>query len=175
MLENAEMGFEVAMRKFFGDKAQFIAGFAFSVRQRNRWLRKVSKRLRKEILELDTDSAHKERLLINIESFEKGIPRKKGEGWYLTFHLLKLVALMLGVFDVSGSRKRTAFYAREPITYYQETTGDIGTLARSKDSGNILALRRISVGHLSDNNVPIEKIALVMNMSVAALKKEMKV
>lgn len=166
------MAFEIAMRFHFGEKADMIASLANDPAKRKNWLRKFARHIRKEILSLDTDAKHKERLLDDIDAFEHELKIEQGDGWRYVFHLIQVIGLLLGIFDVSGSKRRRVFYVRDPESYYADLTADIGAIGKVRDKDNIIRIRRETVDLLRNQGVEFERIALVMNTSVSALKRE---
>ncbi len=165
------MAFEFAMRQWFGEKAWGIASSLHSTSTRNKWFRKWASAVAKEIVALDTDASHKDRILVQLDTFERSFKGSNSPEWPQILALIKLINALFGRLDLSAMRQRTLFYAYEDYFNYLDSGENLPEVGRLRDQPTILGARLEAVEFLQSRGLPLWRIAQALNTSVYAIKK----
>ena len=171
MSHSPAMSFETALRMWFGVDAFGKADFWQPAGDRNRWLRRLIKALTADVLALDTDEKHRDRILAEIDEFEACLTRDEHPDWRLVFTLIRLVGTLLGRMYPTGEPERLLFFALEARQHYRDTSSEPTPIQEMHDQPTIVGLRNSVVARLRQDNVPDWRIAQVMNTTVYQLKK----
>lgn len=171
MSDSPGMTFEMAMRMWFGAAAFGKAGHWDSVTERNKWLRKWVKALTTDILALETDETHRDRVLMEVDRFEQSLTRTDSPEWLQVFILIQLVGTLLGRLYPYGYPVRLVLYAFEAASHYFDSSGVPGALQELRDQPTIIGLRYEIVSLLRDRGFPDWRIAQVLNTSAYHLRK----
>ena len=94
---SSALKFEYALRAWFGDRALGKADFWNSASSRNPWLRKWTKAVTQDILDLDTDEKHRDHILHEVDCFSNSISRDEHPSWFQIFTLIHLIGTLLGL------------------------------------------------------------------------------
>lgn len=171
-----EMQFEMAMRMLFGKNADNIADEHFVIKDRRKWLKKVGRKLTKEIDNLDTKERHKEKMLSDLIFIAELLNKDKEPSWSLVYRFIELISRLLG-FDTNLGT--TCF---SPVYWQTKDQYEKTILLESKDIQefenklhdeyiNVVNLRRSIVKNLKEQGVNDYTIALVLNTSEHKVKK----
>ena len=163
--------FEYALRLWFGDRAFGKAGLWDSASSRNPWLRKWTKGVTQDILDLDTDEKHRDRILHEVDCFSSSISKAERPSWYQVFTLMHLIGALLGRLYLDGHKRRNVFYALEPYEHYRDASTIRTPIQEIEDQPTIIRLRYDVILLLRERGVPDWRIAQILNTSVYQLKR----
>ena len=133
--------FEYALRAWFGDRAFGKAALWDSTSSRNLWLRRWSKAVTQDILDLDTDEKHRDRILHEVDSFSSSISKDDRPSWYQIFTLIHLIGTLLGRLYPDGRKRRNLFYALEAYEHYRDASTIPTPIQEIRDQPTIIRLR----------------------------------
>jgi hypothetical protein len=163
---NSEMLFETTIRLFFGNQAYQIAGQGSTPKYQRDWVRKVLKKLMRDIDKLDTTVGHKARLMKTADAAYRAVGRNDRPTWVLVYRLLAFVGRLLGYDFLEGSRLHSISYWQTPGQYYQaDILSDDDALQGGYDKNDAIGLRSQVAKELSEKGLSDFKITLVLNTS----------
>lgn len=166
------MVFEMTMRILFGDKAYHIAGAERHPTHRRNWLQKATRKLMRNINDLDTTLRHKQMLMAEAESISKLLKAAKEPSWGLIYRFFRLTSRLLGYDSVRGMRCHSLLYWQSPEQYYTAhyfKGGDV--MQNYYDQKDAISIRRSIVEDLKSKGFDDFKISMVLNTSEYEVKR----
>ena len=165
-----ELSFEYTIRMFLGDKAFHIAGLVHDQKHRKKYFREALRRILKRIDQIDTNTAHKERLFSVTQCLLHEFKNKQLSDIAVSIKLLRLVGTLLGYSGIKGAIINTPFYYQTPSQHFTEVILN-GALSDKDNTKNIIAKRKEIVGKLKDEGMTDFDISIVLNTTEYQIKK----
>lgn len=169
-----EMDFEVMLRQFFGDKAFHTAGLAYSKTPRNKWLKKLERKILKDIDQLDTLEKHKSLMMCDTERLFLEL-KVDEPSWESMFAALMLISRLLGYDYCKGSKLHTpAYYQTEGQFYTQAIFGGGDEMQNYYDRKDIISMRAKVAKRLIKAGLDTFRISQILNISEGKVKQLLK-
>jgi hypothetical protein len=165
------MDFENMLRQYFGDGAYGTQGLRTKISKVKNKLKKVAFRIEKEIIELETTTRHKDRMLNEVERLKQDLSIKETDPWALVIHSFSLVSRLLG-HDYLKGYINTPVYYQTTAQFYSQIIFEGGDVMQEHyDQKNLLVLKKEIYSLLRDKGYSDFKISQVLNISEYAVKK----
>ena len=166
------MEFELSMRQFFGDEGYKLAGVEYSKDIVCKWLQKAIKKMMKDVMEIDTTTRHKERMVGDLEQL-LGLTKKSEDPWRIIYRLFFLCSRFLGYDYITGTSYHIPFYhqTRSQNFYSKVAAGTNDSRDEMKDRENILTKQKGLIEVLKKDGFDDFKIGLILGMSEYKVKK----
>ncbi|BBO74376.1 hypothetical protein DSCW_17930 [Desulfosarcina widdelii] len=172
MYPGFELHFEMTMRSFLGNKADHIAGQAYSPQVRKKWYRKALLKAQKQIMSIDTSTSHREQLNTWCEAALKVLGERKLDEYKLLIYLFRLISALLGFRGLKGVTLYSAFFWQNKGQYYTEQLNSVADpMIDYYDIENSVSIRKELVKELKERGLSDFKIAQVLNTTEYQVKK----
>ena len=158
------MQFEHTLMLFFGSKAYQTAGQAATPTSCRYWLRRVLKRLIRDVDKIETTPRHKQLLMQNVEAAHNTIESSNEPTWKFVYHLITLIGRLLGYDYQRGGKCHTLSYWQTYGQNYSaviQSGGDV--LQDYYDELDTVKIRQDVVRSLKKSCLSDFKIALVLH------------
>lgn len=164
------MRFEMLMHRIFRDKADHIAGNFLSVSGRNDWIRKLLRKLQKNIVDINTTERHKQMLLRDLKETQDGIPKKAQANWETILNLLSLCTRLLG-YDYQGCRTNTPEYWQSSHQRFTQSLFENEEDSYRKEQDDAVSLRAKVCSDLRNQGHNYFTISLVLSLTENKVKQ----
>jgi len=167
------MNFELAMRQFFGEKAYHIAGGYNNPKYVKQWLKKAIRKMKKDIMNLDTTSRHKETLINDIGRLERNL--KSSDPFEIIIVLFSICSRFLGYDFLKGEKFNIPIYSQNASQYYWSKILKDSSINYSREQSriqmNIVRKQKEIIKSLLKEGFDDFQISLVLNVSEYQIKK----
>lgn len=165
------MDFELMLRQFLGDKAQFSQDNRNYENYMRKWLRKIIDKITSRVDGLDTTVRHKKMLMYEVEILKQDLGTKNIDPWSIVIHLFSLNSRLLG-YDYCKGYINTPVYFQDDGQYYTQKIFEGGDVMQNYyDKKNIISIRRNLYQELKKKGHSDFKIGQILNISEYQVKK----
>lgn len=166
------LSFENTMRQFFGDKAQQIAYSENIPSEKKKWLKKLIKRLKKDINNLDTSINHKQLLNSSIAKLQSIIEKKEILAWEMNYALLRLCGRLLGYSPISQKPciLWSPIYHQNADQYLTEYMLNDMYPVNSDENDTFLTRKKLIL-QLIEEGLSTYRISMIFNITEYEVKK----
>lgn len=168
------MDFELSMRQFFGEQAYHIADQAYDPKYMKRWFIKSVRKMKKDVVKIDTTTRHQERLMSDLDQLEKSIKSSDNQ-WNIIFRLFFLCSRLLGYDYIGGFSYHIPFYHQTKDQHYwskAKENKDFHIIdEHSSDLKNTITKQKEIIKSLKSEGYDDFHISLIIGISEYQIKK----